>query len=549
MEVSSCARSTVVQTISVSPTMPYVRLLPTKDVQTQLAAFMDSLEKSTAWRDKFYSQLHPAACLGCHPFHVTVLGGVREHSQVEVQDCLIAPAWMSIITVETVRWNLTSMGSLQLLVRCTTKSSIENLSKLLKQSLPRAKIWRAKFGLFHITCGILQGSRSNHGNFLRFVQSKVPSLIGARLQLEALEFETDDMRPNLPVVMLQSLDKLWQHAYQTTKSNGELHPAVQQLRNELPPEQYRKWLDFNGHSSGYTILHQCAWHGATHSAQTLLSLGASCSIKNYREETAIQTALRMHGEAWVQRHCSGMQPTQTAPGPPIPLAPAATTTQTKQFYDKNEILLLPKTQSKSVPAPLQTIAATNARQLVILAHTQASALKSMPVCGHMETGRGKLVPANKDKFRKQLQTLHDTLEEAFAQHPSTVLQTLAVEANAHRHNIVAGAGKAWRWRSGLQSLHVDVKTGPSAATSCDPHVPAIFCPVKRSAHKCYSGPKHTGHQDTRSALLCHVSDHGTRIFFSVHLNPDPFCHAGLVPVDERYFHVLIAYLEPHIQVL
>ena len=93
-------------------------------------------------------------------------------------------------------------------------------------------------------------------------------------------------------------------------------------------------------------------------------------------------------------------------------------------------------------------------------------------------------------------------------------------------------------------VQVGVKTGPSVPTSCDPRVPAIFCAVNQSAHKCYSGPKHCGHQDTRSALLCHVSDHDTRIFLSVHLNPDPFCHAGLVPVDERYFHVVIAYLEP-----
>ena len=433
--------------------MPYVRLLPTRDVQTQLAALMDSVQKSTLWHDKFYSQLHPAACLGCHPFHVTVLGGVREHSQVEVQDCLTTPAWMSIITVETVRWNLTSVGSLQLLVRCTTKSSIENLSKLLKQSLPRAKIWRAKFGLFHITCGVLQGSRSNHGNFLRFVQSKAPNVIGARLQLEALEFETDDMRPNLPVVMLQSVDKLWQSAYQATKTSGELHSAVQQLRNELPPEQYRKWLDFNGHSSGYTILHQCAWHGATHSAQTLLSLGASCSIKNYRGETAIQTALRMHGEAWVQRHCSGMQPAQTAAAPCIPLATPAKTKQQNHFVAKKETLIS-KAQTKSASASLQTAAATNARQMVILAHKQATGLQTMPFYGHIETGRGKLVPANPDALRRLVQPLHDTLKRAFALHPSTVLQTLAVEANAHRHNIVAGAGKEWCWRSGLQSLHV-----------------------------------------------------------------------------------------------
>ena len=453
---------------------------------------------------------------------------------------------MSIITVETVRWNLTSVGSLQLLVRCTTKSSIENLSKLLKQSLPRAKIWRAKFGLFHITCGVLQGARSDHGNFLKSLLSKSQNLIGARFQLEALEFETDDMRPNLPVVLLQSLDKLWQSAYQVTKTSGELHSAVQQLRNELPPEQYLKWLNFNGHTSGYTILHQCAWHGAAHCAQTLLSLGACYSIKNYRGETALQTAQRIHGQAWVHRHFTQTQPAQTATGPSPKMsgisAPVATAKQKHHIDDKMENLVA-KAELKSGSASVHAVAAANARQMVMLGLKQVTTLQTTPMLGRIEAGCGNLVPANPDVLRKQLQPVHDTLKKAYTLHPSTVLQTLAIEANAHGHGILAGANKAWTWRSQLENLHVCVKTGLSVPKFYNPHVPAVFCAVNISAHKCYSGPNHAGHRNTRSPLLCHASHDDKRICFSVHLNPDPLCHAGLQPLDQRYFHVVFAFLE------
>jgi hypothetical protein len=71
----------------------------------------------------FVSQLDPEAGLGCHPFHLTLMGGLQTYSDQEVHTALsLSPLVASgtlplTVNPEVVRWNLTS-GSLQMLVRC-----------------------------------------------------------------------------------------------------------------------------------------------------------------------------------------------------------------------------------------------------------------------------------------------------------------------------------------------------------------------------------------------------------------------------------------------
>ena len=67
--------------------MPYIRLTLSEESASSLAS----------WVDKFnslglISQLNPAARLGCHPFHITVIGGLHSHAAADIENALDAIA-------------------------------------------------------------------------------------------------------------------------------------------------------------------------------------------------------------------------------------------------------------------------------------------------------------------------------------------------------------------------------------------------------------------------------------------------------------------------
>ena len=75
--------------------MPYVRLLLDHGSAGWLERGLDELQSCDEWRGRFFSQLHPAAGLGCHPLHVTLLAGLDPHSQPRIQASLTAPLRVS----------------------------------------------------------------------------------------------------------------------------------------------------------------------------------------------------------------------------------------------------------------------------------------------------------------------------------------------------------------------------------------------------------------------------------------------------------------------
>jgi hypothetical protein len=67
--------------------MPYIRLTLSADSAASLASWVDQF-----WSLGLLSQLDPAAQLGCHPFHITVIGGLHDHAADDIERALDAIA-------------------------------------------------------------------------------------------------------------------------------------------------------------------------------------------------------------------------------------------------------------------------------------------------------------------------------------------------------------------------------------------------------------------------------------------------------------------------
>jgi hypothetical protein len=293
------------------------------------------------------------------------------------------------------------------------------------------------------------------------------------------------LRPNLPSVPLQSLDEIWHEAYAEAKTHGSVHPAVKQLRDELPEEAFRGWIDRADDPDGkrYTMLHQCRWHrdaAAATAVQVLQDLGADTSLLNHRGETAAGTA---------------------------------------------------------------------ARRLVDVAHERAAELQvcAHALCYVVE-GAGskrpfhKLVPTDPEALRAALSPVHDALREAHTLDPDGTLRLLGQDANAYDAEggqlpAVNEEGGELLWQSKLGNLHVSVVPTPSAALPGGGAeiVPSpSFCPVDQSIGFYGGSLDHQGHRNTRSALLCYATgaEARLRVWITLHLNPDPLGGVGLTPHDE-----------------
>ena len=98
------------------------------------------------------------------------------------------------------------------------------------------------------------------------------------------------------------LHALWAEAYDCAKQSGSLHPAIFDLhahvvRGALPREAFLAWINTQAPRSGYSLLHQLAWHLSGDTlGQELVRLGADAALCNSRGETAGETQDRRRAE-------------------------------------------------------------------------------------------------------------------------------------------------------------------------------------------------------------------------------------------------------------
>lgn len=73
--------------------------------------------------------------------------------------------------------------------------------------------------------------------------------------------------PNSKQQLAQHLGELWVHAYAIARDSGavdaNVFAKIRQLRQDgiLSPAEVAAWINRRNEPSGYTLLHQIAWHG------------------------------------------------------------------------------------------------------------------------------------------------------------------------------------------------------------------------------------------------------------------------------------------------
>ena len=467
------------------------------------------LELQTEWKGEFFSQLDPRAGLGCHPLHVTVLGGLRDcypdDDQVQGALDVVVGRTNWRIKFRPLKWEASGAGSIKLVVQ-SVGESFQRLQAELEARLPRGSVWVARGGGFHITCGTFMGTAARRSAFLQ----QCPQANG-EMECGTIEYENDKGTPNPPSLALsrpsmeltdEQLNTAWHTAYTLVREEGTLHHRIiEELSRQLPEAKMRAWLN-RSCEKGYTMLHQCAWHMRLDpEGGVLLALGARPSLRNYRQETAAETQARR------------MQETGAGTAA-VPAAPVALT------HSAGEALL------GEVSGLCRQLDGTTV------------ALRC-----HQEHWGSTVRPCDAGALLKLVTPIHDKLRAAFEEEHARCLQWLDRDTNAYA-NGCAQVDPRVRWVSKLHDLHATVSSGREFSRCVESgqvaHVPLS---AVKQAHPFYrSSERHRGHADSASPLLCY-REHATKAWITLHLDPAILVKLGLRPKDDWYFHISLAKLE------
>ena len=192
--------------------MPYVRLVLDDASRADiagLARLMQDAATASFGEGSFLSQLDERAGLGCHPFHITLAGGLRSRRQGTdytaefVDGCLAAIAVSGVVAPRArfFRLHVPPRGGCVLLkVDSDTAEDVHRLARTVAAQFPGCNDWYAQEPTnLHCTVGTWNPPAGLSVAVARawFVdQFQVPD--GAFLG-EGLEYETDDRSPNPPV--------------------------------------------------------------------------------------------------------------------------------------------------------------------------------------------------------------------------------------------------------------------------------------------------------------------------------------------------------------
>ena len=99
--------------------MPYIALVLDDSATPPIAAAAERLQAGSA----FLSQLDERAGLGCHPFHVTLIGGLHVYADAELVAALDAGRATLPIRGRYVRWRLSGSSSVKLQVEVTLEET------------------------------------------------------------------------------------------------------------------------------------------------------------------------------------------------------------------------------------------------------------------------------------------------------------------------------------------------------------------------------------------------------------------------------------------
>ena len=484
--------------------MPYIRLRLDTDTHSQFASLMAQLQQR--WPDEFFSQLDPRAGLGCHPLHVTFVGGLGQYSDAQVQRAIEEGIRRinTRIKISLSKWHLSGVGGLKLQVDAVGPA-FKQLQTVLAEALPKGKIWRSLPGTtcgYHITCGTFVGSASRRRAFLEQLQQQYAA--HGEVVCSTIEFENDKLTPNPPILELVGrtnppmqelssafLDEAWAAAYSLARDQGEVHQVVGEVSMRLSGPKLVAWLSRSDNKL-YTLLHQLAWHQQLDgNGQILLALGARSQLKNYRGETPAAVQARRIEEA----------------------------------------------RQQSVRMEVDAMVA-QVHELALQLSGQAIRLR----CDCEKSGFCSLRPCDRSAVTKLLRPLHDVLKSAYEAAPEHVIEWLGSGSDAYRSGLGRLGSKRLRWVSKLNNLHASVVRGGQSGK-------AVMACIKQ--RKVIQGSfaavdqriaQHLNHTATSSALLCYATS-PTKAWVTLHLDPRGLLEEGLQPDDRWYFHISLAKLE------
>ena len=172
--------------------MPYIRLLLDNHTDTFLPELLYKLQNEV---DDFYCQLDPQAYLGCHPYHITFIGGLGKYSDEQVQKAIeeCVQKHKNSLQFNCSNWHLSYKGSLKLEVNSIGpefKEFQEDLAKALGCSTK--KIWHPARGTengYHITCGTFLGTSQEREKLNNYLQEHLQ--LKGLINCSIIEFEND----------------------------------------------------------------------------------------------------------------------------------------------------------------------------------------------------------------------------------------------------------------------------------------------------------------------------------------------------------------------
>jgi len=282
--------------------MPYIRFLFDAHTNHTLSELTRFLEQK--YPGSFISQLSPEAKLGCHPFHITVCGGLHRylnhttgHYSLNTVLEALRTAQNKIQTPLTCSIaDITSKGTRVTIGVRDDNGNVTSISQSICAQFQSKNDWYASN--FHITLGIYSNSL-NHitkeeinkdiMNYINNAGYRQPNTI----TICSIEFETDTGN-NPPSIHLtpsvQTEKEISSGLYQLAFS-GKWQELFQ--RKEYLSPQTMSFQD----EKGYTILMQAAWWGEPSIQSFQPFVDSHClHLLNYRGEKATGVALRRLGE-------------------------------------------------------------------------------------------------------------------------------------------------------------------------------------------------------------------------------------------------------------
>ena len=115
--------------------MPYIALVLDDESKEPIAAAAERLQSGSA----FLSQLDERAGLGCHPFHVTLIGGLHVYSDAEIGAALDAGRVTLPIRGRYLRWRLSPGLSCKLQLEVVLEDLV---ARRREHALRRIRTWQ-----------------------------------------------------------------------------------------------------------------------------------------------------------------------------------------------------------------------------------------------------------------------------------------------------------------------------------------------------------------------------------------------------------------------